>query len=240
MPMMRLGRRKKRKGRVFFLALVLFLVFLLQSFWYLEQKIKPVLEDYAKIKVIELSTDVVNDAISKKVVEMEQINQLFITKTDPNNKITAISLDVKNATKVQTETTARIRESLENMKHQTFQVPLGVAFNSQILATYGPRIPVTMIPIGEVEVNILPTLQEKGINNVLLTVNLHIQTKLKVIIPFSSHEAVLNQDVPIAQQLIVGEVPTYYFKGSEMIPFQMIPSGVNVPSNSQNPGGNPK
>lgn len=235
MPKMRLGRRKRKKGRVFFFVLVLFLVLLLQSFWYIERKITPILQDYAKIKVIELATDVVNDAIAKKVVEMDQINRLFLTETDGNHKITSISLDVQNATRVQTETTARIRDSLDHLSHQTFYVPLGVAFNSNILATYGPTIPVTLVPIGEVEVHLNPTLQEKGINNVLLTVNLHIQTKLKVIIPFSSHETVLEQDIPIAQQLIVGEVPSYYFKGSEIVPFQLVPSGQPGPGTAPNP-----
>ncbi|WP_028988010.1 sporulation protein YunB [Thermicanus aegyptius] len=231
MTKMRLGKPRRKKGRIFFFILVLFLVLMLQTFWYVEKKIQPVIRDYAIIKVEEIAIDAINDAITKKIAEKDHINELFNSKTDQNNKITSISLDVKNASLIQAEATQNIRDRLEEASHQTFQLPVGVALNSEILATYGPKIPISFVPLGAVDVSILPVLQETGINNVLLTVNLNIKTKIKVVIPFSSEEVVVEQKVPIAQQFIVGEVPSYYFRGSERIPFQTIPLE-GIPSTS--------
>jgi sporulation protein YunB len=150
---------------------------------------------------------------------------------DQNGKIQSITLDSRSANLAQVETTEYVRTSLYKLSTEKITVPLGVALGSNILASLGPSIPITLVPVGATNVEIVPELREKGINMVLFTVNLKITTKLKIVIPFSTNEAVVDHNVMIGQELIVGDVPVYFFNGNQLYP---MPIGPTLPNETEN------
>lgn len=77
----------------------------------------------------------------------------------------------------------------------------------------GPLVPVHVIPVGAAEVSLLPTVEETGINNVHLTLYLVVRTHVRVVVPFSGKVVLFEDRIPVAQELIVGKVPVYYFHG---------------------------
>lgn len=221
MAKIRLGRRKSfRKRNLFFFAIVIFLVMSIQTFWYIEKRIEPVLINYANVKVIEIANQAINDAINKKIVEGKDFGHLFTATTDHTGKITSISLDVRAANRIQAQAEDKVRETLEELKEQKIEIPLGVALGSNILASFGPNIPITMVPIGSTEVDMEPVLTESGINNVTIAIYLKIKATVQVVIPFSSEQAKIEQNTLIAQQTVLGEIPNYYWNGTQYVPFQ--------------------
>lgn len=220
-------RRRLKKRNIFFILSVLFLVLMIQTFWYIDKRIEPIVKDYANLTVKEIATDVIENAINNKIAKNTEFTQIFITNKDAQGRIQSITYDTQAASRIQSQATIQLQESFENLSTHTFTVPLGAALGSSILATYGPDIPITLVPEGAVEVELIPELTDKGINNVLLTIYLRIKTIVKVVIPFSSETATIDHKVIIGQEFIIGDVPTYYFNGAQMIPFQTAPG---VPS----------
>jgi len=211
-------RRTIPKQTIVMLVLGLFLLMLIQLFFYVEKRLAPVIRDYADLRVIQIATDAINDAIKKRTVELKNAGQLFVKQYDQANNVVAISLDVEATARVQAMAAESVRQKMYDLSRQRIQIPLGVALGSEVFANMGPRIPVTLVPLGATEIELEPVLEETGINNVLLTLYLKVKTRVKVVIPFSSKEAVVTQRVAIAQELIIGKVPQYYFKGGEMVP----------------------
>ncbi|MBE3595277.1 MAG: sporulation protein YunB [Candidatus Carbobacillus altaicus] len=206
------------KKHVILLMLGLFLFVLIQLFFYVEKRLAPVIRDYADLRVIQIATDAISDAIKKRTVELKHAGQLFVKQYDQSNNVVAISLDVEATARVQAMAAESVRQKMADLSRQRIQIPLGVALGSEVFANMGPRIPVTLVPLGATEIELEPVLEETGINNVLLTLYLNVKTRVKVVIPFSSKEAVVSQRIAIAQELIIGKVPQYYFKGSEVVP----------------------
>lgn len=221
------GKRRVPRRKIIFFSSVIFLVLTIQGFWLLENRIEPVLREYANVKVIEIATAVIEFAVKEKIATNPEFSQLFTKVTDINGKIQAITLDAKAANRVQVETTDHVRNSLTKLSTEKITVPLGVALNSSILASLGPNIPITLVPIGATHVEVIPELRQQGINMVLFTINLKITTNLQIVIPFSSDEAVVDHHVTIAQELIIGEVPVYYFNGNQVSPIPIAPQEPN-------------
>lgn len=218
------GRRRIPRRKFFFISSVVFLVLTIQGFWLLENRIEPILREYANLKVIEIATAVIEDAIEDKIANNPDFTHMFAKVIDVNGKLQAIALDAKAATRVQVETTDHVRQRLLKLSKEKIKVPLGVALNSTILATYGPDVPITLVPVGATHVEVFPELKEQGINMVLFSINLKITTNLQIVIPFSSNEAKVDHVVTIAQELIIGDVPIYYFNGNQTTPIPALPT----------------
>ena len=81
---------------------------------------------------------------------------------------------------------------------------------SKLLAHYGPEINLILLPVGTVEVTPRDSFQEAGINQTRHKIYLDLASKIKVVIPFISSTVDIELQVPVADAIIVGEVPETY------------------------------
>ncbi|MDT2248692.1 sporulation protein YunB [Paenibacillus larvae] len=112
---------------------------------------------------------------------------------------------------------------------------------SPIIASFGPEIPVRLLPVGNVKVDVNTRYQNAGINMILVEVYIRIIAELSIIIPFDSEAEMVETELPISYSLVVGDVPMYYFdnKGNpvgntkEILPPNISIPNLNNPSSSK-------
>src|SRR5690554_1348151 len=139
-------------------------------------------------------------------------------QTDINGKTTGFTLNYAEHMKITAETVKVVQSTLDELKRIPDEIPIGQAFNSAILASYGPNVNVRFVPEGLVKVDLHTRQTNEGINNVLVEVYISVHTEVTIIIPFDTKPEVVETELPISYVLIVGDVPTYYFdyKGQPM------------------------
>ena len=93
------------------------------------------------------------------------------------------------------------------------EVPLGVISNSALLTNLGPKVPVKLSLIGDVSSGFSTEVEEYGINNALITLNIDIEVNAKVVLPFVSDDMNISASIPIAMKVIQGKIPEYYLNG---------------------------
>jgi sporulation protein YunB len=210
-------------------------VIVLTSFFlnYLNNKIMPRVMAYAKINTEKIGTIIINDAISKKVLENLNTNELFIITRNSNDDIVSIDFNTVVVNKILTTATHQIELSLTFLEKDKidaidlpnnimieksangiyFLIPAGVAFKTAFLSNLGPKIPVKLEYTGSVTSNISTNITNYGINNALMEVYLDISITLKVIIPFISEDVVIETKIPLIIKMINGKIPEYYLNG---------------------------
>jgi sporulation protein YunB len=198
----------------FFLSLLLFFLISLQSFLYIDRQLEPAVISIASTKVEQLAADAINDAVSKKIAEGTDFKDLVFFQKDGDGKIKAILFNYNEQSRIVGEATARVSNALKELESVPLVIPLGQALNSNILATIGPDVPITMVPMGSVQVDLVPEIKEAGINMVHINVYIDIRAKVQVVIPFTTQPTVVSSKIPITQGLFMGDVPNFYFKGS--------------------------
>ena len=97
--------------------------------------------------------------------------------------------------------------TLQSIEGEVVNIPLGQIFGSQILAYHGPKIPVTLIPIGTVHVDITHSFSEAGINQTRHKIYLEVFAGVQFVVPFISAEREVMTAVPIAETVYMGDVP---------------------------------
>lgn len=199
--------RKKR----WLIALLVAVLFVVQSLIFIERNMKPPLVSLAKVRIRQLATESINSAITNRISQETDFSKLIDWKTDKNGKTTGFMLNYAEHLRITSDTTKTVQSLLDNMKEFPEHIPLGQAMGSALLASFGPNIPVKFKPAGSVKVDLNTRYQNAGINMILVEAFIRISVEVNVIIPFDSEPELVETELPVSYSLVVGDVPTYYF-----------------------------
>lgn len=205
-----------KKRHVFLIVLILASLISVQGFLFVERNLEPALKEIAKSHIKQRATLAITKAISEKITaELPEASHLAVIEKDKEDRIQLISFDQTRQAKVLTLVTERANQTLINMSKQAIEIPLGQALNSNILAQFGPMVPIALFPIGSAKADLELRMKEAGINVVAIEVYLKIEANVRIVIPFTSDEAVVTTEFPIEVHILPGEVPNYYFKSED-------------------------
>ena len=108
---------------------------------------------------------------------------------------------------IATKTALIAEEELNSIENQTVSVPLGAAMGVRFLAGFGPRLSVQILPIGAVSTSFETQFESAGINQTRHKIFLSLRTTVSLIVPTGSQKVDVKSSIPIAESIIVGEVP---------------------------------
>lgn len=232
--------RKKiviKKINLLIFSFVLVFIIIILLFKIINERINPILFDYATLESRKFASIIINKAIEKNVATDLVIEDLYIVSKKENNEITSVDFNPTIVNKVLTKVTSSVQMNLKNLEEGNldlleasddvliyydkenlkkgiiFRIPSGIVFNNSLLTNIGPKIPVRFTLVGDVLSGINTKVTNYGINNALLEVSVNIKLTLKVILPISTKEVNVETNVPIAIKMIQGNVPNYYSNG---------------------------
>jgi sporulation protein YunB len=195
-----------REARSFFLlALFVFALSRLGSFF--DSNLLPAILSIAEARTNALAIRAVNEAVAEKFAGNILYQDVVILQKDQEGKIVMAQTNVREVNRLVAETTLQAQGALTALSEEKIYVPFGQALNNVFLAGLGPRIPVTLIPVGFVSTEITDTFEEAGINQVRHKLYLRIQAEVQVAIPFMSSVTHVSTTVPIVDAIYPGAVP---------------------------------
>jgi sporulation protein YunB len=220
------------RKRIVFFVLVVFMLFTVQSFIYVDKNLRPPLISLAKVRLKQIATQSINAAISKQIAQGTNFDRLIDWQTDKNGKVSSFMLNYAEHMRITADAINTVQTSLEQLGSMREYIPLGQAMGSPILASFGPDIPVRIVPAGSVKVDLNTKQQNAGINMLLVEVYIRIIAEVSVIIPFDSEPEIVETELPISYVLVVGDTPMYYFdnKGNPLGGSSPLPPSVSLPN----------
>ncbi len=198
-----------RRNRWWIIPVILIAVVVL-TLAVIDRNIKPTLSNIAKNKARLMGVECINKAINKRVTKDVEYTDLVIVRTDDRGRVVLVQPNTARISRLIAQSSLDVAEALDQLKEASFTIPLGQAVGSSFLAGYGPRVKVKVIPAGSVEVDVVSDFQSAGINQSRHLIYLKVSSKLKVVVPFSNEEVKVATTVPVAETIIVGDVPGMY------------------------------
>lgn len=208
---------------IIILFIIAFLFFILK---YITDIVSPKLINYAELEIRKISGLIITKSISSDSLDRMNVNDLFIISRNNNNEILCVDLNTVMVNRIIREATVNIEENLkqleagnidnynnESSSGVVLEVPLGMVYNSFLLNDKGPKIPVKLKVLGDVELVTDTKVTNYGINSALIEISLDTIIREKVILPISSKEIVVKGKTPLAIKLVQGTVPNYYADG---------------------------
>ena len=201
------GRRRSFKPLVMLLLMVVFVILL---FTVIEMNLKATILAMARVRAEQAAINAIQEAVNEKIARAVEYKDLIFIRTDNNGRVVLMQANTIKINNLAADTTLEIQKTLAKLEGTAIPIPLGQALNSKLLASYGPQIKVTLVPMGTVRVKVEDVFQQAGINQTRHRLYLHVFSRVKIVIPLVSETVEVASQIPIAETIIVGEVPKEY------------------------------
>ncbi|MCL6448366.1 MAG: sporulation protein YunB [Armatimonadetes bacterium] len=198
-----------RRRRPFRFLLIWLLIFLFAAgiFW-VDRSMRTAILKIAEVEVVQLATQAIYESVQKEIWDRNLQYQDFVQiHKDNQGRVVFMQANTVKVTRLAAEITLAAQRSLQQLKGQTLSLPLGILTGTQLLANKGPRVKVTIAPMGTVQVNVRDKFEPAGINQTRHRLWLDFDTRVRIVIPTMAAQAEIPTQVPLAESIIVGEVP---------------------------------
>jgi len=198
--------RRRRPFRSLFIWTIIFL-FGAGIFW-IDRALRSTILKIAEVEVVQLATEAIYGSVQQEVWDRDLQYQDFVqVHKDSRGRVVFMQANTVKITRMAAEITLAAQRSLQQLKNQALFLPLGILTGTQLLANKGPRIKVTVVPMGTVRVNVRDQFEPAGINQTRHRIWLDFDTQVRIVIPMMSTQTKIATQVPLAESIIVGEVP---------------------------------
>ena len=86
-------------------------------------------------------------------------------------------------------------------------LPLGAALGLTLFAGSGPRIPISIVPVGTVQTDFETEFEACGINQTRHKVYLQLSASIRIVIPTGAKTTNVSANMLVAESIIIGKVP---------------------------------
>lgn len=196
---------KTKKNRWHLLILVLLL--LLAGAILMEQNLSQTMLDLAYARAYSMAVETINEAVMEIVGQGVSYEELIDATMDATGHVSMLRANTMRMNELASQTAILAEEDLNSAENQFVEIPLGAALGVRFLSGFGPRITVQILPIGAVHTNFETEFEAAGINQTRHKIFLSLRATVSLIVPTGSQLVEVKTTVPIAESIIVGEVP---------------------------------
>lgn len=172
--------------------------------------INPMFDSLCNLKAKGIATRIVNRE-AKASLENVNYNDLITIVRDSNGNITMVKANVIAINTIASELTLEIQKSLENEKDTTVYIPMGSFFGGNMFYNMGPNIPIKLVSSGIVTTDFKSEFTTTGINQTIHKIYLYTICKVNIITPIKTISSEINNEILVAETVIVGPIPETYY-----------------------------
>ena len=134
---------------------------------------------------------------------------------DNLGNVSMVKTNIIAVNEIISQISANIEKSLEDKKKSIVTIQAGSLTGSKLLSGIGPKIEVQISLVGNVSSNLKSEFISTGINQTLHRIYLDISCKVSILTPFETINETVNNQILLAESVIVGNVPEGYYNLDE-------------------------
>ena len=173
----------------------------------MEQNLSQTLLDMAFAEAYSMAVETLNRAVKDVTADGVDYDELIEMRLDAHGRVAMLRANTMRMNELAARTALMAEKELNSFENQFVEIPLGAALGIRFLSGFGPRITVQILPVGAVHTSFDTELATAGINQTRHQIFLKLRATVSLIIPTGSQLVEVESTMPIAESIIVGEVP---------------------------------
>lgn len=194
---------------------VLIALLLVSGLIAMEQNLSQTMLDMAFARAYSMAVETLNRAVDKVMESGVTYEELMDTQLDGQGKVSMLRANTIRMNALAAETALVAEEELNSFDNQFVEIPLGAALGIRFLSGFGPRLSVQILPVGAVNASFDSEFETAGINQTRHRIFLTLRATVSLIVPTGSQAVEVGSTVPVAENIIVGEVPQSFVDVSD-------------------------
>ena len=205
----RLRKKIKKTSPIFTVFIIAILTCF--SIW---NFINPVFENLCEAKVKSVATIVTNEETTN-IMKKYNYDTFFTIEKDEKGNIQMINANVLKINQITSDIAISIQKRLDSEQKNDIYIPCGAITGIKYLSGFGPRINLNISSSGNIDTDLKSEFISQGVNQTIHRVYLEIKTNVSVLTSFKTMQKTIENQVLIAEHIIVGDIPsTYLEKGT--------------------------
>lgn len=196
---------RKKSGWLRWLILVVLL--LTAAVIAMEQNLSQTLLDMAFARAYSMAVETINRAVKQAMAQGVTYEELIDAQMDAQGRVSMLRANTMRMNELASQTALLAERELGSAENQVVEIPLGAALGVSFLSGLGPRLEVQILPVGAVHTSFDTEFETAGINQTRHKIFLNLRATVSLIVPTGSQLVEVTSTVPIAESIIVGEVP---------------------------------
>jgi sporulation protein YunB len=203
---------KKKRRQYAAPAYIVVFVAVLALIFTLDVRLRSSILELAQAKVQLQTVELINTVIQEEIAAQADYQDLFTIHKDSEGRIVMIQANTQHISAMVAQTSAEVARRLNVMGDGYIGIPLGQLTGSQLLSAYGPKLKVKILPAGQVDVQVENSFESAGINQTRHIVHFRVNTTVTIAVPYLASAVEATADIPLAETIIVGQVPNTYMQ----------------------------
>jgi len=176
----------------------------------IERAVIPTVLAVSEAKVAGIANQALVNAINDNIEILLKDRKLLDFQLGPDGEVLYVQTNATELNKIQAQALSVLQEALKDLEGFNVYVPFGQILGSQIFASWGPKIKLTLFPYGVAHVQVIDSFNVTGINQTRYSISLRVTYTVQVVIPLISSKTQITSEIPLVTVLIPGKVPNTY------------------------------
>ncbi|MGL4771974.1 MAG: sporulation protein YunB [Clostridium sp.] len=205
---MRITKKGPKKQFKPYILIIISIFILFNLLLYLfDSRVLPSVLTMSESMIEAKSTDVISNACVDLFNNQFKYEDMVIVDKDKNDKINMVRVNTVQLNKLISKLSLKCNEELQTMSAMGIEVPLGWMTEQSVYYNLGPKVRFKLEPLGNIKVNYDSKFESAGINQTRHSIILNVEATVRLIIPMNSRNVNVKVQVPVAENIIVGEIP---------------------------------
>ncbi len=209
----RCGKPKEKKKIQF--SLIIFFIFMIIIVYYFSI-VSPIIKTYTVAETRSLTEKAVNTAVSNVVNRTLSYDTLIDVTYTQTGEISSFSANQYEINSITREIVKETQLQMNYLGEDGLRLNIGTFTGMPVLIGRGPKITLKLVPIGAVSSNFESEFTSVGINMTKHTLYLYVSVHVSIVLPIKAFDVYSNNQVMLAESIIVGKVPEVYLNGGSL------------------------
>lgn len=174
------------------------------------QRINPMFNTVCKEKAKAIATEIVNKQASKILKGINYEDLVKIEKDEAQN-IKLLKLNTVKINMLASEIAYNVQQELYKTENNQIKIPIGSITGLKYLVGFGPKINISIYPVGSVTTKFNSEFNSAGINQTIHRIYLDVSCKVTIVTPYDKIESEITNQVLMTELVIVGNIPETYY-----------------------------
>lgn len=172
--------------------------------------LNPIVIRMAEARASQLAVEAMNQAVDEVMGNSVTYSDLVLTSFDEQGRLSMLQANTMKMNDIASAAALVAQRNLGALAEQGVSIPLGAALGVSLFSGAGPMIKVSVVPVGSVTTAFATSFESAGINQTRHEISLQASVLMRIIVPTGADSVTVDTLVPIAESIIVGQVPSTY------------------------------
>ncbi len=200
--------KKEKNTKIF--SVIFIIIVAIFTFYTIRKAINPIIDELCIDQAKNIATKISNEEATV-VMDKYCYDDLITIIRDNDGNIKILKTNTKNINQIMSDIPVSMLDKFKQSKNANISLHLGSILGTKIFSATGPKINIRIANVGNVDTKLKSEFISQGINQTLHRIYLELNCEVTILTPYDTIKQKIDNQVLIAESVIVGDVPYSYY-----------------------------